>query len=356
VDTHCFLFVSLSYAYTMEVLEIAHVEMFCANEVVVPAGRRGDLLCVVWEGTCMEREREREQVVESELLSVENDTDEPEPEPLAEHSTLPDEFEMKDFVYVDTVDGPQERLGPTVWHAGDWTGPVALQPDTERSAEKPAGGPVNDIVALSAEGVKVITLNMNDLFKILKKGSKLFRKYLVLKEKQAAEDAIIKAEILRCEMDNSGLTCSGTFNQSIGPEDWSTYDSVMEILKSNSALASLTAHQKRHLESLAEGPRVFEPGECLWEVGQPVDFAFLIVAGTAVYASRGDPERRPSNRRSSSGSNSAVSRKSHRIRKYCAALHLTCRVLLLYSEIKWLKCRGRQATFQCSTGQRVCKA
>merc|ERR1712038_1525529 len=47
---------SLSYASTMEVLETARVDAFCKSDVVVPASRRSEVLCVVWEGACMERE------------------------------------------------------------------------------------------------------------------------------------------------------------------------------------------------------------------------------------------------------------------------------------------------------------
>ena len=150
-------------------------------------------------------------------------------------------------------------------------------------------------------------LNMKDLYKILKKGSKLFRKYLVLKEKQAAEEAAVKAEILRNELNESDNNSLSDSVDGTGPEDWFAYDSVLEVLKCNSALARLTAHQKRHLESLAEGPRVFEPGHYLWCVGQAVDYAFLIVAGTALFASKTDNERRQSNRRGSAGNLSVVS-------------------------------------------------
>ena len=111
---------SLSYSHTMEILEIAQVEMYCAGEVVVEGPRRPDVLCVFWEGACIERESD----------SWEND--------FSNH----DDF-------------PHLRSGPTIWYAGDWTGPVSLQPDVVRSAAVPAGEKPKDIVAISAEGVKV---------------------------------------------------------------------------------------------------------------------------------------------------------------------------------------------------------
>ena len=143
-----FSFDSLSYAKTMEVLEIAQVEMFCANEVVVPGHRRGDLLCVVWEGTCVERVMNGD----ADAPSLEDCVDSCE---LSEDQEDSAEFELRNFVYVEAGDGLLRRFNPTVWHAGDWTGPVALQPDMERSAETTNGEDPKDIVALSSEGVKV---------------------------------------------------------------------------------------------------------------------------------------------------------------------------------------------------------
>jgi pyruvate/2-oxoglutarate dehydrogenase complex dihydrolipoamide dehydrogenase (E3) component len=56
------------------------------------------------------------------------------------------------------IDDTCENLdsnGPTVWHAGDWTGPVSLQPDAQRSAHVAPGEIPKDIVAVPLEGVKV---------------------------------------------------------------------------------------------------------------------------------------------------------------------------------------------------------
>jgi hypothetical protein len=61
---------------------------------------------------------------------------------------------------------------------------------------------------------------------------------------------------------------------------------VLELLDCNSALRKLSAVQKRHLESLAEGPVSYQPGERLWRAGAPVDKAFVIVSGTASFVPR----------------------------------------------------------------------
>jgi hypothetical protein len=63
---------------------------------------------------------------------------------------------------------------------------------------------------------------------------------------------------------------------------------ILELLNCNSALRKLSAVQKRHLESLAEGPVCYHPGERLWRAGMPVDKAFIVVKGTASFV----PKRR----------------------------------------------------------------
>lgn len=276
---------SLSYSNTMEVLEIAQVEMFCANEIVIPSERRSQMLCVVWEGTCVEQHASQDTY---------SDTLEPDDSDASMNGV-----DLDTIIYLNRGAGP-DSAKPTVWHAGDWTGPVALQPDMERSAESSGSEGPKDVVALSTEGVKVIMLNMKDLHQILKSGSKLFRKYLTLKEKQAAEEAAMKAQIIRNETELTNSSQNGlhnpssfvidTVNELQSHNNWYAYDSVLEVLKCNSALGRLTALQKRHLESLAEGPRYFEAGHYLWQVGEPVDYAFLIVAGTATFAPKPDDD------------------------------------------------------------------
>jgi hypothetical protein len=117
----------------MEVLEIAHVELFCADEIVIAADKRPEVLCVVWEGTLVERDCDEQ---ESRLLDAASD----------QTSNTSSDMENSSRSCKDTV---------TVWHAGDWTGPVALQPDFDRSADKSSRVRPRDIVAVSREGVKV---------------------------------------------------------------------------------------------------------------------------------------------------------------------------------------------------------
>ena len=270
----------------MEVLEIAMVEMFCPNEIVIPAHRRSEVLCVVWEGTCVEHQ-----------ATIEGKIDGRHP-PRLDHQKSVTDLDLGKLVSLQEGGNAQYLERSTVWHAGDWTGPVSLQPDEERAAEFVDGEGQNDVVALSSEGVKVIMLNMKDLNQILKGGSKLFRKYLALKEKQASEEERMKAQMIQNEIDLGRLSPRGTNDSEYqfdtvaeqSPNHWYSYDSVLEVLKSNSALGKLTALQKRHLESLAEGPRYFESSQYLWQVGETVDYAFLIVAGTATFAQKPEEE------------------------------------------------------------------
>lgn len=102
----------------MEVLEIAQVSVCCAGEVVVEGPRRPEMLCVVWEGALKERE----------------------------YKSNPSESWPEN-----------DNSGSTIWYAGDWTGPVSLQPDVILSAHQHPGERLKDIVAMSAEGAKVRT-------------------------------------------------------------------------------------------------------------------------------------------------------------------------------------------------------
>ena len=72
------------------------------NEIVIESDRRNKLLCVVWEGTCVEKQ-------------------------LGGEGKLPLISETTEEISVDDKDA--------VWHAGDWTGPIALQPDKRFSGE-----------------------------------------------------------------------------------------------------------------------------------------------------------------------------------------------------------------------------
>jgi hypothetical protein len=117
---------SLSYASTMEVLETARVDAYCKDDVIVSSERRNQVLCVVWEGTCVEREKST--------------------------SKRPARKGGAPLLPIQESDS-QGRLG-AVWHAGDWTGPLSLQPERRLSGESPLGA-THDVVAMSVEGVKV---------------------------------------------------------------------------------------------------------------------------------------------------------------------------------------------------------
>ena len=58
---------------------------------------------------------------------------------------------------------------------------------------------------------------------------------------------------------------------------------IMEILESNSAISKFSAVQKRHLESLAEYPVCFAPGQQLWHQGETVERAYIIIEGSAFF-------------------------------------------------------------------------
>jgi hypothetical protein len=224
----------------MEVLESTRVEAVNKNDVVVPAARRNEILCVIWEGTCVERR------VRSNSKSL----------PLIEENESHDENDSN-----------------AVWHSGDWTGPIVLQPEKQLSGDSDNAAS-NDIVATSKEGVKIITLEFKHLHKILKNGSPLYRKYL--KRQQSAGSAYegpVQTNIVGPATEKLLKESSEKLN-------------ILELIDMNTGLRKLTAVQKRHLECLAEGPIAYNPGERLWRAGGPVDKAFLVVAGTASFVVR----------------------------------------------------------------------
>lgn len=233
----------------MEVLETARVDAYCKNDIVVPAARRGQLLCVVWEGTCLERDKRRSKI------------------PPGDNLELIEEDES-----VESVESTQSAV---VWHAGDWTGPIALQPDRILSGESD-GAENNDIVAMSVEGVKVITVEFASLHHILKHGSALYRKYL---ERSTQQQRRMSFEVAAQTYSTNAAT------QRLMADSLQALN-VLDLLDQNSTLRKLSAVQKRHLESLAEGPVAFNPGDRLWRSGAPVDKAFLVVAGTASFVPR----------------------------------------------------------------------
>lgn len=237
---------SLSYSSTMEVLETAKVDTYAKTEIIVPASRRSMVLCVIWEGTCAER-------------------------PV-----------QKAFAQRSGPDAPTEDtsgVSKVFWHAGDWTGPIALQPDKRLSGESRSSAK-HDVVALSDEGAKVITIEFSNLHAILKAGSNLYRRYLDRKAHQ--ERVRMDTSQSLSERQSEATPTEQMFEEAMQNLN------VMELLNCNSALRKLTAVQKRHLECLAEGPISYQPGARLWRGGTPVDKAFLIVTGTASFV----PKRR----------------------------------------------------------------
>lgn len=248
---------SLSYASTMEVLETARVDAFCVNAIVVPAARRRDVLCVVWEGTCMEREQKMSNmpfIPKEKLERVQNGKASKNKKRLTSFGEIT--YQLK---------------GGAVWYAGDWTGPRSLQPEKRLSGESSLAR-THDIVAMSYEGVKVITIEFANLHAILQSGSPLYRKYLARKRQQATTDSDVefKDESAAHQMQKEAMRNL----------------SIIELLDNNSSFRKLNAVQKRHLESLAEGPLYYAPGQRLWRSGQSVDKAFIVVAGTVAFVAK----------------------------------------------------------------------
>lgn len=233
----------LNYSSTMEVLEKAKVDTFGEDDIVVPANLRQDVLCVVWEGTCMERE----QSSQTTLSRAGSKKSRPE------RQRRVSSYQLNQGKHTPLTAREASANNPgAVWFAGDWTGPRALQPEERLSGESMLSS-THDIVAMSAEGVKVITIEFPCLHSILQRGSDSYGQYL--------------ARIERCA-------------HSAGSNDGLN---INEIININSRLRKLTAVQKRHLESIAKGPLVFKPGERLWREGENVDKAFIVVSGTCLF-------------------------------------------------------------------------
>lgn len=260
---------SLSYSSAMEVLETARVDAYCVNDIVVPANRRRDVLCVVWEGTCMEREQTKGEMlfVPKEKMESKNAKQRRISSLGHDHQGRHDPITEKELLTLS-----KKKQG-AVWYAGDWTGPRSLQPEKRISGESSLGK-THDIVAMSSEGVKVITIEYSNLNTILKSGSPLYRKYLARKKQQVAADSDVSIpyQTAASQMQKEAMK---NLN-------------IIELLDCNSSLRKLNAVQKRHLESLAEGPVFFAPGQRLWRAGQTVDRAYIVVAGTVAFV----PKRR----------------------------------------------------------------
>jgi len=241
---------SLSYAYTMEVLETSRVVAFCHNEIVLSANRRSKYLVVMWEGTCMERKRTGGNGKSGGGGQSDRQA--------ACHSQGSSGLDV-------------EGKGKAVWYAGDWTGPRILQPEKRLSGDSSTSR-THDIVAMSTEGVKVIMVDFTNLHTILRNGSALYRKYhLSLSQKHTCKIPSTINPVAKTMFKNAVANLN-----------------IIELLEINSGLRKLTAVQKRHLECLVEGPTVYTPGQRLWRAGSIVDKAFIVVAGTVSFV----PKRR----------------------------------------------------------------
>jgi len=267
---------SLSYASTMEVLESARVDAFCVNDVVVPANRREDVLCVVWEGTCMEREHTEDGISEKRAL-LQNGGGRGRNRTREVASSILQVTHGRHTPLTEAEINSKKKVG--VWQAGDWTGPRSLQPEKRLSGESSTSR-THDIVAMSSQGVKVITVEFSNLHAILKSGSPLYRKYLIRSMKQGQADH----SSLHGKAENS--TQKNLLERAMQNLN------LIELIECNSALAKLSAVQKRHLESLAEGPVFYRPDQCLWKAGATADKAFIIVEGAVSFVSKDKSEQK----------------------------------------------------------------
>jgi len=113
-------------------------------------------------------------------------------------------------------------------------------------------------------------LKMKDVVRILKAGSNLFRKYVALTEEMEEKWDQTTPSNLRYSLQDAVERSS----------------EIMGVIQCNSVLRSLTAMQKRCLESLAEGPKRFASFAAIWKVGDPVNNAYLVVSGSATIGKR----------------------------------------------------------------------
>lgn len=278
---------SLSYDKTMEVLETAIVKVFGADQVIIPADRRSDLLCVVWEGTCMEKQRSEQ------YSNIDNSNSGSQTNRTSFCSEILQQSYTSFISNSDDDDSVSSHDVPfAVWHAGDWTGPLALQPDPSLSGDPLISSQVakRDVVAVSPQGVKVILVYMKDLHEILK-FSPLYRKFLnnrelEMKEHKATSNDYINDNDLFTKKVTYGMAKHVKFSKSIpvNQKKLLANFNFLQVINFNSSFRSLSASQKRHLESLVEGPRYIEPDGTIWQQGSTVEGAYMIVGGTAKFA------------------------------------------------------------------------
>jgi hypothetical protein len=136
---------------------------------------------------------------------------------------------------------------------------------------------------------QVITWDMKDIHAILQSGSLSYRKYIAetIRNGEKVEKSFSITEGRKqvdVADDEHSLTESTVLSRQSGDT------SFLNVLMYNSALSKISAVQKRNLEFLSEGPIRYERDQPIWSVGQKVEYAYLIVSGTAVF--RSNPGRR----------------------------------------------------------------
>lgn len=120
----------------------------------------------------------------------------------------------------------------------------------------------------------MITIEFASLHKILESGSLLYRTHL---QRKKEKEMAVTDEIPEC--------LQGVANNVIFLDAVRNLE-ILELLEYNTALRKLSAVQKRHLESLAEGPVFYPPGQRLWRSGTAVENAFIVIGGTVSFVAK----------------------------------------------------------------------
>jgi hypothetical protein len=140
----------------------------------------------------------------------------------------------------------------------------------------------------SAE-TQVISWDMKDIHAILQSGSPSYRKYLAETKRNGENvEGCFSITGGRKQVDVADDEHSMTESTVLSRQARDT--SFLNVLMYNSALSKISAVQKRNLEFLSEGPIRYDRDQPIWSVGQKVDYAYLIVSGTAVF--RSNPGRK----------------------------------------------------------------
>uniref|UniRef100_A0A7S1BBZ3 Metallo-beta-lactamase domain-containing protein n=1 Tax=Corethron hystrix TaxID=216773 RepID=A0A7S1BBZ3_9STRA len=239
----------LTYSATMDLLEVVRVKFFEKGAIVVPQARRKDVLCVIWEGTCHER-----PVVSSTNEDFNNDGD-------YEFNCLGSLNCRKRPVGSNEIDDSDSDDDIIFWSAGDWSGPVSLQPEKILCGESKRTR-THDIVAWSSFGVKAIFVEKTDLKRILQH-SPLYKRFLSLSKPN--------------ENDSWGFGDLDKNQAAIHRAAIRDFN-LSNLLALNSTLKKLKPVQKTHFQCLEGKLRYISPEEC---IGSSMENAFLLVSGTA---------------------------------------------------------------------------